>query len=310
MAILIDPPVWPAHGTLWSHLISDESLSELHAFAGRLRVPRRSFDLDHYDLPSSLYDVAVSLGAREVSGKGVLRALQDSGLRVKQIDKPALRPVYRRQYLEAEWQLLGSALGADGIAPDLTSWLRLGGELIERWNEPHRAYHDERHLEDVLLALNQLEVRGERIHHSTLLAAWFHDAVYTGRGEDELASARFAAHALGEAGITSGLTDTVGELVLATVPASASAVHGSAAAHLLDADVSIFASARHRYDEYAASVRHEYAHVADAEFASARARILAAYLDQSSIYRTDTARHLWELRARENVAREIERLRG
>ena len=30
MAILIDPPRWPAHGRLWSHLISDASLDELH----------------------------------------------------------------------------------------------------------------------------------------------------------------------------------------------------------------------------------------------------------------------------------------
>ena len=35
MTLLIDPPAWGAHGRLWSHLISDTSLAELHDFAGR-----------------------------------------------------------------------------------------------------------------------------------------------------------------------------------------------------------------------------------------------------------------------------------
>ncbi|HQW73992.1 MAG TPA: DUF4031 domain-containing protein, partial [Ornithinibacter sp.] len=33
MAILIDPPRPEAHGRRWSHLISDTSTEELHAFA-------------------------------------------------------------------------------------------------------------------------------------------------------------------------------------------------------------------------------------------------------------------------------------
>ena len=37
MSIYIDPPVWPAHGTVFSHLISDVSLAELHEFAAAAR---------------------------------------------------------------------------------------------------------------------------------------------------------------------------------------------------------------------------------------------------------------------------------
>ncbi len=33
MTVLIDTAMWPAHGTLWAHLVSDASLDELHAFA-------------------------------------------------------------------------------------------------------------------------------------------------------------------------------------------------------------------------------------------------------------------------------------
>ena len=39
MAVLIDPPRWPAHGRLWSHLVTDTELTELHAFARANDIP-------------------------------------------------------------------------------------------------------------------------------------------------------------------------------------------------------------------------------------------------------------------------------
>lgn len=79
--IFVDPPTWPGHGRYWSHLISDESLDELHAFAARLNVPSRGFDGDHYDLPASLYDQAVEAGAMQVSSREVVARLNAAGLR-------------------------------------------------------------------------------------------------------------------------------------------------------------------------------------------------------------------------------------
>ncbi|GAB2690137.1 DUF4031 domain-containing protein [Thalassiella azotivora] len=82
MALLIDPPAWPAHGRLWSHLVSDVSLEELHGFAVWVGIPRRAFDLDHYDVPDVRYDDLVAAGALPVGTKDLLRRLVDSGLRV------------------------------------------------------------------------------------------------------------------------------------------------------------------------------------------------------------------------------------
>ena len=81
MTVYIDPPTWPGHGRLWSHLISDVSYDELHRFAERLDVPRRAFERDHYDLPSHRYPDAVRAGAVEVDSREVLRLLLASGLR-------------------------------------------------------------------------------------------------------------------------------------------------------------------------------------------------------------------------------------
>jgi hypothetical protein len=38
--LYVDLPAWPARGRLWSHLISDVSYAELHAFAEVLGAPR------------------------------------------------------------------------------------------------------------------------------------------------------------------------------------------------------------------------------------------------------------------------------
>lgn len=82
MAILIDDPRWPAHGHLWAHLVSDTSLAELHAFADRHGIPRRGFDLDHYDVPDEQHARLIAAGAEHVSGHELVRRLIASGLRI------------------------------------------------------------------------------------------------------------------------------------------------------------------------------------------------------------------------------------
>ncbi|WP_053352385.1 DUF4031 domain-containing protein [Leucobacter musarum] len=386
MAILIDPPAWPAHGTIWSHLVSDTSYDELHAFARRLGFPRRSFDLDHYDVSAANYDRAVALGALPVSGREVVHRLRNTGLRVRQVDRAAVTPVRRQQYLRDEWALLGELLthGTEHIqraqdrpdVPPHPAWAALGESLLARWNEPHRSYHSERHLEDVLLALDHLGSRGEHIAPETLLAAWFHDAVYTGAvpaassqtdappadvaqngaaqtgaaqagaaqtggtqvpttqtGEprtDEQQSADLAvteltrlatepssAHTVFSAfpDLTPDVIESVRAQIIATTPVVSVPDTDAAGdplpplAHLLDADLWIFASHPTRYAEYAAAVRVEYAHVPDEAFARGRAAILDTYLARPHLYATQAARDLWEHRARANVAREIAALR-
>jgi hypothetical protein len=81
MAILIDPPNVPSRGRMWSHLTSDTSYDELHAFARELGVPERGFDGDHYDVPSEWYDQIVALGAEPVSSRELIRRLTEAGLR-------------------------------------------------------------------------------------------------------------------------------------------------------------------------------------------------------------------------------------
>ena len=82
VAVLIDTPVWPWRGRLCSHLVSDVSYDELHAFVDReLGIPRRAFQGDHYDIPEDLYDIAVKAGAEPVGARELLSRLRAAGLR-------------------------------------------------------------------------------------------------------------------------------------------------------------------------------------------------------------------------------------
>ena len=90
MALLIDTPVWPWRGRKWSHLVSDVSYAELHAFvAAELGIPRRAFQGDHYDIPEDLYDEAVAAGAQPVGARELLSRLRGAGLRRKKHHEPS-----------------------------------------------------------------------------------------------------------------------------------------------------------------------------------------------------------------------------
>ena len=82
MTVLIDPPLWPNHGRVWGHLVSDASLDELHDFARRAGIPPQGFDRDHYDVPAERYADLESLGAALVSSRELITRLRASGLRV------------------------------------------------------------------------------------------------------------------------------------------------------------------------------------------------------------------------------------
>jgi hypothetical protein len=88
VTVLVDPPLWPRHGRTWSHLVSDTSLAELHAFAERAGLPRRAFDLDHYDVPDEMHADLVAQGAVPVTAGELIRRLRASGLRVPAHARP------------------------------------------------------------------------------------------------------------------------------------------------------------------------------------------------------------------------------
>ena len=193
-------------------------------------------------------------------------------------------------------RLLGSWPGPAGVD--------VAEDLVRRYAEPHRHYHDQRHLGEVLAAVEQLASHADDIR-AVRLAAWFHDAVYDPRASDN--ERRSAA--LARAVIPTVLGDRVAELVETTVEHAPDPGDGDSAV-LCDADLAVLATSPTRYAEYAADVRREYAHVPDDVFASVRSGVLAGFLDRERLYTTATAQARWERAARHNLEREISALGG
>lgn len=288
MAIYLDPPLWPAHGTHFSHLISDTSLAELHAFAAAAGIPDRAFDGDHYDVAERRFDDLVAAGAIAVEARILVRKLIASGLRIpaRQRNKSLKVPLLNR------WEALMP--GHDALFLD----------LLDRWSEDHRRYHGCTHLLAVLEAMDLLTDPADP-PRTVLLAAWFHDAVYRGiAGQDEEESARLAQERLTDAGLPAAEVEEVARLVRLTSDHRPEPGDDDGAL-LCDADLSVLGGEPEPYARYVAAVREDYAHIGDADFAAGRAAVVRHLLELDPLFHSDRARELWLDAARRNLLGEL-----
>ncbi|MFV0427165.1 MAG: DUF4031 domain-containing protein [Beutenbergiaceae bacterium] len=307
MAILIDPPRWEAHGTTFSHLVSDSSLSELHAFAASNGIQERAFDADHYDVPVHLYESLVQAGALPVTGRELIRRLRGSGLRVTSRERPrsamrALRHRWPGRHLAAATSPSDKGpLERGDTSTPATEAIR--DDLLRRWSAPGRNYHDGRHLLAVLNALDSLTDPVDP-PLTVILAAWFHDAVYEGvPGTDEQSSADLARSQLRSV-LAPDAIDEVARLVLITtnhqpVPTDQAGVL------LCDADLAILGSSPTNYRRYCAEVRRDYDHLDEASWSRGRIQVLQGLLQRERLFHTEAGYRRWEWRARENLQHEL-----
>lgn len=64
------------------------------------------------------------------------------------------------------------------------------------------------------------------------------------------------------------------------------------------------------YDTYKQQIREEYAHYDDTTYAQGRLKVLRLFLQIPNIFATKEFRENYELRARQNIAKEIEELQA
>lgn len=288
MTVWIDTPAWPHRGQLFAHMVSDTSLEELHELAERAGVHPRGFDRDHYDVPERLLPACLDAGAVPAPTRRLVRALRESGLRLTKATVKADRQE-RRDRLRERWPLAPGPLVED---------------LLDRWSEWHRRYHDPRHLEHCLDSLALLG-GGEQVVE---LAVWFHDAVYAGRpGEDEQASAELAEQAL-DGFLPRSHVAEVARLVRLTAGHRVVDTDDNGT-RLCDADLAILGADPERYARYIRDVRVEYSEVPLDDFRRGRRRVLIHLLELDPLYRTRPGAALWEAPALTNLTAEAERLR-
>jgi predicted metal-dependent HD superfamily phosphohydrolase len=205
------------------------------------------------------------------------------------------------RHLAEAWLRDTAAAGARGDVAGA------GADLLGRWTEPHRRYHDLAHLDAVLRAVDDLGAEAGDVP-TVRLAAWFHDAVYDPHAADnEDRSADLATRVLAGLRVPDDRVADVARLVRLT-STHAPEPHDADGTVLCDADLSVLAGSPESYRRYADAVREEYAHLSDVDFARGRRQVLRSLLDRPALFRTTHGRTTWEPVARENLTDELARL--
>ncbi|RYD44439.1 MAG: phosphohydrolase [Verrucomicrobiaceae bacterium] len=186
---------------------------------------------------------------------------------------------------------------------DVTSSRDVWHSLHVLYSEPHRHYHNLRHIESMLARMDEVSPGDTTME----LAIWFHDVIYDPRARDnEEQSAAFFVRTMAPHLDTLVCSDVV-RLILATDYTREPT--GKKDEELLrDMDLAVLASDPEIYQAYAEAVRREYSHVAEEDFRKGRKAVMERFLEgrifQTGAFASD------ETRARENIRAEIARLTG
>jgi len=202
----------------------------------------------------------------------------------------------------ATWRALGRDIGETASHWAASDWDVLGDDLYARHGEPQRHYHVARHIEALISHLGTLGA----LAPVTLMAAFFHDAIYDPTAADnEARSADLAEIELARFDIDPHVVASVAAMIRATAGHQLPGRAGDLTKWFLDADLAILAASAEVYDRYANDIRAEYAHVDDHDFRQGRAGVLAGFLVRERLYFSEAGFALWEADARSNIEREI-----
>lgn len=189
-----------------------------------------------------------------------------------------------------------------------------GERLVVMWSSPDRRFHNLKHAIDVLARVDEL---ADESHNPDImrLAAWYHGCVFSSAteqtykrngGEDEVASAAYAAKDLHGLGVPDPVTDRVCALIL-NLKRHNLAHDDIDALALNDADLGTLAVNPQQYKRYRELVREEYAHIPDERYLRGRATIISKLLSRETLFSSPLGAR-WELLARQNLQAEQRRI--
>lgn len=212
-----------------------------------------------------------------------------------------------KDILTERWNEMWSGLGAYGHAE------RYLDQVIDRYSEPDRHYHNLPHLThgfDLIWMLKDTI----RMPNPYRIAFGYagHDIWYDPRTSyyqpglhiNERMSADWTKCVGREIRLDESICQELGQNVMATAhPLVLNSVGECLTA---DIDLAILGAPEHEYDRYTGQIRQEYWFLSDAEYKNGRKVVMQKFLQRPSIYRTPIFRDLYEQKAQANLARELE----
>lgn len=179
--------------------------------------------------------------------------------------------------------------------------------LAEAYSQPGRAYHNWRHIEEMVGHWQDVQTRiGWQRPIESFLATLFHDVVYDSlRQDNEALSACKAADWLYDVEHVDNLA--VQRLIRLT------AHHGRLRpdivaddqALFLDCDMAVLGAEPKRYDEYTQGVWAEYGHLPEATFVDGRRRFLNRLMSNRRLFLSDDFNNRLAKPAKSNINREL-----
>lgn len=211
--------------------------------------------------------------------------------------------------MQKGWQLLMHSLPINGVATETSATAAVFGDVKAQYCADGRFYHNLAHIKQVLASAQEVAGLAED-WTAVQLAIWFHDVIYKpGAADNEEASARFALKALGGWGVPEKMLQQIEQLIMVTklgeTAVATTAVAGPDALIMQDADLATLGAQPAAYDQYAAAIRQEFAHVPDADYKHGRAHILTYFLQRKQIYQLPHFYQTLESQARQNIQREL-----
>ena len=203
------------------------------------------------------------------------------------------------------------ALGASAPVEDIG---QSGRALIEMWSSPDRHFHNLKHAINMLARVDEL---ADESHDPDMIrmATWYHGCIFSSAseqtyrrngGEDEVASAAYAAGDLHKLGLPDATVDRICALILNLKHHSLPHNDIDALA-LNDADLGALAVEPQQYKRYRRMVREEYAHIPVEDYLRARLTIITRLLDREVLFSSPLGQR-WERPARQNLQAEKQRL--
>lgn len=178
--------------------------------------------------------------------------------------------------------------------------------LVNRYTERGRFYHNVRHITEMLSIFDQ-HLHLVHQQHQVELAIWFHDAVYDiSSSSNEQDSALLAEQFLLKHGVSRQVTKQVYQLICST--AHNTHLTDNDQMLLTDIDLAILGADKDVFDRYEQNIRQEYAEVDLHTYNTGRRHILTRLNHKASIYYTREFQKTYEIRARYNLSRAIQKL--
>lgn len=190
---------------------------------------------------------------------------------------------------------------------DIKSGNEILVNLIQRYSEPIRHYHNLEHLQEILFLLQQVQ---DISHNPSVLqlSAWFHDCIYDPQAKDnEALSAIFAEQVLNQLDVDSQIIYLTTEIVRSTKNHQP-LIYGIDNLIFLDVDLAILGTTKEQYLQYAHAIRQEYSHLNNLAYRKGRTELLTQILTKPKIYYTDYFYQRLETTARNNLQAEIAQL--